>query len=92
MGPGQPELVGAPSPWQGLGLDGLLGPFRPKPCYEETSKSQADVNVNARTSFHFMVMEALSKQSKHGLLFIISALISFLFSIHLCSKSNIQRV
>ena len=23
MGPGQPELVGATSPWQGLGLGGL---------------------------------------------------------------------
>ena len=32
-GRGQPELVGAISPRQGLEPDGLQGPFQPKPLY-----------------------------------------------------------
>ena len=35
MGTGQPELVGAASPWQGLGLGGFEGPFQPKPFCEK---------------------------------------------------------
>ena len=31
MGPGQPELMGAPDHNRGVGLGGLLGPFQPKP-------------------------------------------------------------
>jgi len=27
IGPGQPELVGAPSPWQEVGLGDLQGPY-----------------------------------------------------------------
>jgi len=30
MGPGQPELVGAPRPWQGLELGGLYSPLQHK--------------------------------------------------------------
>ena len=62
MGPGQPQKE--VSPWQGLGLGGLEGPFQPKLLSDSMSIHALEVHSNVLPTYVTLNTEFVSAVEK----------------------------